>query len=72
MAIPDGHRANFGTLLRAAADGCLALMECTDTQTGAPRYVLTAMARDGDDVVMTPFGHLCDGNPYEVYAPPVG
>ena len=70
MAIPEAYRRNFDTLLRAAADGNLALMECTDAVSGVPRYVLCAVGRDGDDYVMTPFGHLHDGNPFEAYRPP--
>jgi Family of unknown function (DUF6117) len=70
MAIPKGYRANFATLLRAAADRNLALLECTDAQTGVPRYVIAAVGRDGEAYVMTPFGHLHDGNPYEAYVPP--
>ncbi|MFS8037569.1 DUF6117 family protein [Xanthobacter sp. AM11] len=70
MAIPDHHRTNFDTLLRAAAQGHLALVECTDAATGAPRYVLCAVSRDKGDYVLTPFGHLCDGNPFEAYRPP--
>lgn len=70
MAIPEPYRRNFETLLRAAADSNLALLECTDAQTGVPRYVVTAVGRDGDDFVMTPFGHLHDGNPFDAYIPP--
>lgn len=33
MSIPDHARANFETLLRAASDGNLALMECLDAQS---------------------------------------
>jgi hypothetical protein len=47
MAIPAAHRANFDTLLRAAADGNLALLECADAATGEPRYVLCAIGFDG-------------------------
>ena len=36
MAIPDYARTNFNTLLRAAASGDLALLECTDAATGEP------------------------------------
>ena len=36
MSIPDYARTNFQTLLRAAADGNLALMECQDADTPAP------------------------------------
>ena len=70
MSIPDDARANFNTLLRAAASGDLALVECADTATGEPRYVLCAVGRDGGDYVMTPFGHLAPGNPFEDYLPP--
>ncbi|GFM31296.1 DUF6117 family protein [Novosphingobium sp. PY1] len=70
MAIPEPYRRNFETLLRAAADGNLALLECRDAQTGVARYVVTAVGRDGDDYVMTPFGHLQEGNPFDAYLPP--
>jgi hypothetical protein len=49
MSIPDHARANFNTLLRAAASGDLALVECTDAMTGEPRYVISAIGRDGGD-----------------------
>jgi len=70
MSIPSHARTNFQTLLRAAADGNLALMECLDAQSGSPRYVICAVGRDGADYVFTPFGHLADGNPYDAYLPP--
>lgn len=70
MTIPDDAKANFHTLLRAAADGNLALMECLDARTSEPRYVLCAVGHDGIDRVFTPFGHLAEGNPYDAYAPP--
>ncbi len=57
-------------LLRAAADGSLALMECNDAATGEARYVICAVGRDGMDYVFTPFGHLADGNPFDAYVPP--
>lgn len=40
MAIPKHIRANFDTLLRAADNGDLALLECQDAKTKEPRYVL--------------------------------
>ncbi|MCF8710438.1 DUF6117 family protein [Rhizorhapis sp. SPR117] len=70
MAIPDHARANFETLVRAAKAGDLALMECTEVASGEIRYVLCAVGRDRGDYVMTPFGHLAPGNPYETYTPP--
>ena len=70
MAIPDHVRKNFQTLLRAAEAGHLALMECTDAATGSVRYVICAVGREDGDDVFTPFGHLADGNPYDLYVPP--
>jgi hypothetical protein len=70
MAIPDSYRRNFQTLLQAAEQGDLALMECADAQTGEPRYVICAVGREGSDYCFTPFGHLHDGNPFEACLPP--
>ena len=70
MSIPTYARNNFQTLLRAASDGNLALMECLDMVTGSPRYVICAVGWDNGDYVFTPFGHLADGNPFEAYLPP--
>lgn len=70
MSIPSFARTNFQTLLRAAEDGNLALMECQDAVTGSARFVICAVGRDRDDFIFTPFGHLADGNPYDTYLPP--
>ena len=70
MSIPDPARANFETLVYAATRGDLALIECTEIATGEVRYVICAVGRDDGDYVFTPFGHLADGNPFELYRPP--
>ncbi len=70
MPIPDHARANFETLVKAAKAGDLALMECTEVASGETRHVLCAVGRDHGDYVMTPFGHLAPGNPYDTYVPP--
>jgi hypothetical protein len=70
MAIPDHHRANFQTLLDAAMDDNLALMECLDAVSGEPRYVVCAVGRSGEEYLFTPFGHLHDGDPFAAYVPP--
>ena len=70
MSIPDYISKNFDTLLRAASDGNLALMECADAITGEPRYVICAIGGEGTAYLFTPFGHLADGNPYDAYLPP--
>jgi hypothetical protein len=69
MSSPEYARTNFDTLLRAAANGDLALVECVDAVTDEPRYVICAIAWDGARFVMTPFGHLAPGNPYDAYKP---
>jgi hypothetical protein len=70
MSIPDHARANFQALLRAAADGNLALIECADATTGEALYVICAVGRDSVDFMFMPFGHLANGNPYDAYGPP--
>lgn len=70
MAIPTHASGNFQTLLRAAQNGDLALMECLDAETREVRYVICAVGREGDMFAVTPFGHLAPGNPFEAYVPP--
>jgi hypothetical protein len=54
MTTPEYARANFNTLLRAAAAGDLALLDCADAVTGEPRYVICAIARAGAGYAITP------------------
>lgn len=70
MAIPAHARANFETLMKAAQAGDLALTECTEVASGETRYVLCTVGRHVGDYVMTPFGHLAPGNPFDAYIPP--
>lgn len=70
MTLPKHAIANFNTLLQAAGNGDLSLIECNDAATGEPRYVLCAVVKDGDGYVFTPFGHLATGDPFEQYLPP--
>lgn len=70
MAIEEGYKANFHTLLRAAGDERLALVECLDIKTRQRVMVVSAISdRDGEfDIV--PLAKMFDGNPYEELAPP--
>jgi hypothetical protein len=70
MSIPYFARTNFQTLLGAAGEGNLALVECLDAETAQPRCVICAVGRDGADYVFTPFGHLAESNPFDAYRPP--
>lgn len=69
--IPQGHRKNFETMLRAARDGALALIECLDAKTGVPVYTICMMGRaENGDYMTAPVARLFEGNPYEELTPP--
>jgi hypothetical protein len=70
MALREADRTNFNTLLRAAHAGDLALIESRDKATGEYRALIAAIGRDGDQYLVTPFGHLATGNPYAQYVDP--
>jgi hypothetical protein len=75
MALLPGHVTNFQTLLRAAHDGNLSLMQCQDADTGEYRAVIcmveevTHVADGTVEFRFVPVGHLANGNPYECYIP---
>jgi hypothetical protein len=71
--LSDAHKANFETLKRAAADGNLALMHCTNIKTGLPLAVVCAVevpAEEGGDYNFVPLAKLFCGNPYHEVMPP--
>lgn len=70
-ALGEAAKANFGTLLEAADNGDLALVDALDRQTGQPVQLIVAVGRDGGDYLLTPFAVLVEGNPFERYAPPL-
>ena len=68
--LAKGYKTNFNTLLRAAKNGDLLLVEGKIKATGEVVAMLCALHRDGEEFVFVPFGHLCPGDPYETYLPP--
>ena len=71
MSIPAGHTKNFDTMVKAAKNGDLALLECIDVKTGAPVYTIVMMnPGPGGSVDMAPVAKMFDGNPYEELVPP--
>jgi hypothetical protein len=60
VSIPKEYHTLFENLVEAASDGSLALVETKDRASGAVRYVLAIVAKDGneDEYVMTVLGHL--------------
>lgn len=69
--IEEGYKTNFNTLLQAASDGQLALVDCLDVATGKPVRAVCAVYRDNEDMYnIVPLAKMFDGNPYEELAPP--
>lgn len=71
MAIPEGCRSHFDTLLLASENGDLCLVECYAVGTGQPVYTLCAVNRDAQDVELVPLAKLFAGNPYDELTPPM-
>ena len=68
--IKKGYKLNFETLLAAAINGDLALVECT-AQEGRPVMTVCAVFMDDEGMYNTvPLAKLFDGNPYEELNPP--
>lgn len=71
MAIPKALIANLNTLVRAATQGDLAVLECTCAKTGEPVYTVTAVGGDGNGgIQLTPLARLFEGDPYKLLIPP--
>lgn len=75
MSIPTGHKTNLSTLIKAASNGHLALVECTDAVTKKTVIAVCAIstsrgANGKPDYQITPLAKMFDGNPYEEILPP--
>jgi len=69
------NKANFKTLLRAAASGDLALMEVRRRADGKVVAALCAVGFDPNDgkggtYGITPFAIMVEGNPFDMFDPP--
>lgn len=71
MAISDGYKHNFNTLIQAAKNDDLALLKTYDKITGKPVYAICAVQRETNGATMIPLAKLFDGNPYDELDPPV-
>ena len=67
-----GHKSNLETIIRAAKDGRLALVECTDRLSKEPVAVLCAIGGPDDlgEYEIVPFARMFEGNPYDQLDPP--
>lgn len=70
MAILEGYRKNFDTLLEAFKNGDVALLEARRVSDGAVVALVTAIGHEDGEYVMTPFAVMIEGNPYELFEPP--
>jgi hypothetical protein len=71
--INDHEKTNFNTLLKAAENGDLALVETTRKRGGARVILLCAMNRDDDGIWRpVPLAELVRGNPFKIYNDPTG
>jgi hypothetical protein len=71
MALQEGDRKNFNTLLKAAKNGDLALVESRRNSDG--QYVaLIAMVyqEPSGEYVIVPVGEMVAGDPFQLYADP--
>jgi hypothetical protein len=70
MALTSAQITNFNTMLRAAHDGDLALVECRRSRDEAITAVLCAVAYDGDGICLTPLAEIVADDALEMYDPP--
>lgn len=70
MALAKGQIRNFRTLLRAAGDRNVALVECTLERTGETVAVICAVNHRDGEFEFVPLARLFNENPYEALMPP--
>lgn len=71
MEIPEGAKSNFNTMLEAAKNGDLALMDCFDKATGHSVSAICAVNRLQDETEFTPFAIMPYEDLYERLVPPI-
>jgi hypothetical protein len=74
--LAKGYKSNFQTLLRAAANGDLALLSAVRKADGKPVALVCAMNVDVDETgepqyMPAPIAEMISGNPWELYYDPV-
>ncbi len=72
MAFLPGHKPNFETLVQAAKDGRLALLDTKLTATGESVAVICAVnTHPNEEIEMIPLATLFNDNPYDLLEPPM-
>lgn len=70
MALRESDKENFETLLRAARNGDLALVETKRQSNGEYVALIVAMERERGTFRMTPLAEMVGGDPFELYKDP--
>lgn len=66
-----GDKANFETLLRAAAEGDLALISAIRKSDQKQVALVVAMQTNADEsITPVPFAVMVEGNPFELFEDP--
>lgn len=77
--IDEATKANARELAKATVSGHTVIMDCVDTRTNTPVFVLCAVNTDKNikvpgsnerGVELVPFAIILEGNPYEYLRPP--
>jgi uncharacterized protein DUF6117 len=69
MALTNTQTTNFNTILCAAHNGDLALVECCRRRDGAITAVMCVVTYDGDGVCLTPLAEIVTGDALAMYDP---
>lgn len=70
MKLRKGDKANYDTLLRAAINGDLALVDLRRKSDGKSVAGLCAIGVDGGEFEIIPLAIMIEGNPFELFDPP--
>lgn len=70
MKLNNAYKADFNTLLQAAKNGHLVLLDCQDKATGQSIPTICALDYDGHEYTFIPLAKLFTGNPYDEMNPP--
>ena len=72
MALTDGEKTNYQTLMDAFNNNDVAMVETTRKDTGARAILLCAMGWDTktEEYTMSPFAEMIPGDPLEIYEEP--
>ena len=65
MALSEAYRQHLEVIRHAADDNALAVLECTDRQSGLPVPTLVAVGRQNGEYIFYPLAKLFIGNPYD-------